>query len=135
MNLKKIAIASGLALVAAFSGATAGFANNWAGGERSGSCINTSTCTFGSYTKPTNTSGIGGFYVNVMERSSATEAATLGWTGTYCSGATFSGSKRISESTTNQNYINFRSKVCSFKFTISQRTAPIYFKVNYDFDF
>lgn len=137
MNLKNTVIASGLAMAAAFSSATAAFANNWVGPERSGSCTNSSSCTFGPYSKPSTATGIGGFYVNVINAStsSTVEAATLGWTGKYCNGVTFSGSKRISENTTNQNYVDFPSRVCSFTFSISQRNMPIYFKMNYNADY
>ena len=94
-------------------------------------------CIF-EHEKPDRVMGIGGFYVNLITPNSE---ATIYWSAQYCqSTKTLTGSKYISTSSTNQNYIDFPIFICSFDFTIADMSSNeinsdrIEFKSNYDID-
>ncbi len=116
----------------------------WPGSEKHGICQVNQVCTSPTYQKPSNTWGIGGFYVNLTSPDSS---ALIVWTARKCDGTELSGLRNISTSSTGQNYIDFPNKsrfasgVCSFRFNVVDANryrdgGPLVeFLINYDVDY
>ncbi|HAA31016.1 MAG TPA: hypothetical protein DCE56_29060 [Cyanobacteria bacterium UBA8553] len=94
--------------------------SRWPESEKRGYCPVNTSCNFpqnGSYyNKPSDVRGIGGFYVNLTSPDSS---ALIMWEARKCDGSSFSGNRQISTNTTGQNYTDFPSNVCNFKFTVT----------------
>jgi hypothetical protein len=116
----------------------------WPGPEKSGICQVNQVCGSPTYQKPSNTWGIGGFYVNLTSPDSS---ALIRWTARKCNGNELSGLRHISTSSTGQNYIDFPNKgwftsgVCSFRFEVVDANryrdggSIVAFLINYDVDY
>ena len=137
-------------LISSFSFASIARAGErWPGPEKRGQCEVNQVCgpypESGSYEKPSDASGIGGFYVNLTSPDSS---ALITWTARQCDGKEISGSKNISTSSTGQNYIDFPNRsffnaqgVCNFTFNVLDAKryrdggAQVNFLMNYDVDY